>query len=55
MMVIEKIAALFRPKPTQVQGNIVDSGTVAAQAGLRREQDPVPAKTARKPRKAKSQ
>ena len=55
MMSIEKIAALFRPKPTQVQGNIVDSGTVAAQAGLRREQDPVPAKTARKPRKAKSQ
>ena len=55
MITIEKIAALFRPKPTQVQGNIVDSGTVAAQAGLRREQDPVPTKTARKPRKAKSQ
>jgi hypothetical protein len=55
MMSIEKIAALFRPKPAQAEGRIVDSGTVAAQAGLRREQDPVPAKTARKPRKAKSQ
>lgn len=55
MMTIEKIAALFRPKPTQAPGRIVDSGTVAAQAGLRREQDSVPTKSARKPRKAKTQ
>ena len=55
MITIEKIAALFRPKPAQASGRIVDSGTVAAQAGLRRESDPVPTKPARKPRKAKSQ
>ena len=55
MIMIEKIAALFRPKTVQAPGRIVDSGTVAAQAGLRRESDPVPTKPARKPRKAKSQ
>jgi hypothetical protein len=55
MNIINQIAALFRPRPEATVGRIVDSGTVAAQAGLRREGDPVPAKPARKPRKAKTQ
>ena len=50
-MIVEKIAALFRPRAAR----IVDSGAVSAQAGLRRERDPVPAPPAKKPRKAKSQ
>jgi hypothetical protein len=50
-MIVEKIAALFRPSPAR----IVDSGAVAAQAGLRRGEDPVPTKPAKKPRKAKTQ
>lgn len=54
MTIIGKIAALFRPKPQVTVGNIVDSGTVAAQAGFRREGDPVPARPAKRPRKAQS-